>query len=263
MGGVPTEERPLDLVLAAVHLRTGSLGLARAELEAMAGAGLLDGDGLADLAEARWRTGDLSGAGDAAHAHLDGGGRSIVAFVVAAEATAAAGRPAEARTFAARALERLETPLDRVLAGMPRSPIWPADHAVEAEAVAPPTVGPTAPPEVVATGTASDADRALSAARSALADGDLAGAAIQLAVAVRLAPLLAPAVLELTDGHRSPGLDLVRGDALAALGRESDARRAWADAVAGTTDASGEAGAAGAWGEAGADAPPTGSAEPA
>jgi hypothetical protein len=255
---VPADERPLDLVLAGVHLRTGSLGLARAELEAMAGAGLLDGDGLADLAEARWRTGDLSGAGDAAHAHLDGGGRSTVAFVVAAEATAAVGRPSEARALAARALERLDTPLDRVLAGMPRSPIWPADRAVEAELVASPMVGPSAPPETVVSGAASDADRALGAARSALADGDLAGAAIQLAVAVRLAPLLAPAVLELADGHRSPGLELVRGDALAALGRESDARRAWADAVAGLT-----AGEAGAVGAVGPDAPPDGTGEPA
>jgi tetratricopeptide (TPR) repeat protein len=227
------EERPLDLTLAGLHLRTGSLGLARAELEALAGAGLLDPDGLADLAEARWRTGDLAGAGDAAHAHLDGGGESLVALVVAAEATAEVGRPSEARSFAAQALERLDRPLERILAGMPRSPIWPADLP---EIAQPPSEAPVAAPtvpSVTAPPIGSDADRAVASARAALADGDLAGAAIQLAVAVRLAPLLAPAILELADDYRSPGLDLVRGDALAALGRETEARRAWADALAG------------------------------
>jgi hypothetical protein len=226
-------DRPLDLALASLHLRTGSLGLARAELEAMAGAGLLDSDGLADLAEARWRTGDLAGAGDAAQAHLDGGGTSLVALVVAAEATAELGRPSEARSLAARALERLDRPLDRILAGMPRSPIWPADReeprAPEEALAELSAAAATAEAEPAAT----DAERALASARAALGDGDLAGAAIQLAVAVRLAPLLAPAVLELADGHRAAGLDLVRGDALAALGRESEARRAWADALAG------------------------------
>lgn len=239
---IGVDGRPVDLVLAAVHLRTGSLGLARAELEAFAGAGLLDSDGLADLAEARWRTGDLAGAGDAAHAHLDGGGSSLVALVVAAESTAELGRPGEARALAARALDRLDRPLDRVFAGMPRSPIWPADEPDHTVAVEAPGEPPTAT-EADDVPAASDAERALASARTALDDGDLAAAAIQLAVAVRLAPLLAPTVLELLDGHRSPGLDLVRGDALAALGRESDARRAWTEAASGVTDP--EAGATG------------------
>src|SRR6476661_3109975 len=55
-----------DLVLARLHLRLGSLALARAELETLAGQDALDEDGLVDLAEARWRTGDIAGAGEAA-----------------------------------------------------------------------------------------------------------------------------------------------------------------------------------------------------
>ena len=55
--------RAADLVLARLHLRLGALALARAELETLAGRDALDDDGLTDLAEVRWRTGDLVGAG--------------------------------------------------------------------------------------------------------------------------------------------------------------------------------------------------------
>jgi len=257
-------ERDLDLVLARLHLRTGSLGLARAELEALAGTGALDFEGLADLAEARWRTGDLAGAGDAAQAHLASGGDALVALVVAAEATAALGRPGEARSLAGRALDQAERQIDPVFAGMPRSPIWPAvrvederaddsDDAgasggshdrpgISFDAPSPDGVvttdrpplglGPIAP----FTPASTDADAALAAGLAAVEVGDLAGAAIQLAVALRLSPLLAPAVLEAAATHRSPGLDLVRGDALSALGHESEARRAWAEAAAAARD---------------------------
>ena len=73
-----SDERAADLVLARLHLRLGSLGLARAELESMAGRNSLDDQGIRDLAEVRWRTGDLAGAGDAAAAYLEGaaGGRA-------------------------------------------------------------------------------------------------------------------------------------------------------------------------------------------
>lgn len=260
-------ERDLDLVLARLHLRTGSLGLARAELEALAGAGALDFEGLADLAEARWRTGDLAGAGDAAQAHLASGGDALVALVVAAEATAALGRPGEARSLAGRALERADQQVDPVFAGMPRSPIWPSFRADDVRAdgsdgsedadgadgdldhpgapVGAPTSGGVAAtdrptlglaPIAPVTPAATDADAALAAGRAAVEAGDLAGAAIQLAVALRLSPLLAPAVLEAAATHRSPGLDLVRGDALSALGHESEARRAWAEAAAAARD---------------------------
>src|SRR3972149_5525321 len=98
-------ERAADLQLAHLHLKTGGLTLARAELEAMAGAAELDTDGLLDLAEVRWRTGDLPGAGDAAEAVLAKGRPDPLAYVIAAEAKAALGRPTEARRLAGLAIE--------------------------------------------------------------------------------------------------------------------------------------------------------------
>ncbi|HXQ95486.1 MAG TPA: hypothetical protein VN800_01050, partial [Candidatus Acidoferrales bacterium] len=95
-----------DARLAHVHLALGMFGLARAELETLAGRGWLDVPALADLAEVRWRTGDLVGAGEAADAHLQAGGEELVALCVAAEAAAAAGRAADARNLAARVLAR-------------------------------------------------------------------------------------------------------------------------------------------------------------
>jgi len=59
--------------IAHLHLRTGLQRLARVELEELAGDGGLDADGILDLAEARWRTGDLRGAAEAAGAWLDAG----------------------------------------------------------------------------------------------------------------------------------------------------------------------------------------------
>jgi hypothetical protein len=125
--------RPVDLRLAALHLRTGSYALARAELETMAGNGTLDDDGLLDLAEVRWRTGDLPGAGEAAAAFLTSGRDSVLGLVIAAEATAALGRPGEARRLAGRAMEAADGPLEPIFAGMSRSPIWPQDPADAAE----------------------------------------------------------------------------------------------------------------------------------
>jgi hypothetical protein len=60
-----TEDREMELRLCHLHLRTGSFATARVQLETLAGAGHLDRDGLLDLAEARWRTGDLAGAAQA------------------------------------------------------------------------------------------------------------------------------------------------------------------------------------------------------
>ncbi len=121
--------RSSDLVLARVHLRLGSLELARAELETLAGHDLLDEDGLVDLAEARWRTGDIEGAGEAALAALDDDDGPIVALVVAAEAAAARGRPTEARRYADRAMGVANGSIDTIFAGMPRAPAWPPDPA--------------------------------------------------------------------------------------------------------------------------------------
>jgi len=125
--------RPVDLRLAALHLRTGAYALARAELETMAGNGTLDDDGLLDLAEVRWRTGDLPGAGEASAAFLTSGRDSVLALVIAAEATAALGRPGEARRLAGRAIEAADGPMEPLFAGLPRSPIWPQDPSDPAE----------------------------------------------------------------------------------------------------------------------------------
>lgn len=126
--------RDPDLVLARAHLRMGALGLARTELETLAGRGTLDDDAIRDLAEARWRTGDIVGAGEAAAAWLEGHGDDILGLVIAAEAQAALGRPAEARRLAGRALERADGSLDPIFAGMQRSSIWPVEAGT--------TVGP-------------------------------------------------------------------------------------------------------------------------
>ena len=127
------DERAADLVLARLHLRLGSLGLARAELEGLAGRNALDLDGIRDLAEARWRTGDLSGAGDAATAYLEERPDDALALLVTAEVQAHLGRPGEARRIAARALENHTGPIEALFAGMPRSSIWPVDPGVPIE----------------------------------------------------------------------------------------------------------------------------------
>src|SRR5687768_13462248 len=126
-GGVAS--RGPDLALARVHLRLGSLALARAELETLAGRDALDQDGLVDLAEARWRTGDIAGAGEAASAALDDEDGPLLALIVAAEAAAARGRPTEARRLADRAMAVADGSIDALFAGMPRAGVWPPDAA--------------------------------------------------------------------------------------------------------------------------------------
>jgi hypothetical protein len=269
-----TGDPEADARLARLHLRLGQLELARAELEALAGVGDLDADTLLALAEARWRTGDLPGAGEAAQACLDAGRDDTLALVIAAEATAAIGRPGEARRIAGQALERRES-LDGVFAGIPRSLIWPADPADaghsagmlfpepdpaaamatigsrestergDAATALPPLQDPGEPPVPglwdiqgaprVAGGELPDARSALAAATAALADGRFGDGAVHLAIALRLASALAPAVLELVEAseRRTPELELVRGDAYRVVGHESEARRAYAMAATG------------------------------
>jgi len=128
-------EHALDLRLARLHLRTGSVQLARAELEALAVLKALDVDAHLDLAESRWRAGDLVGAGDAVVEYLEGGGDEGLAYVIAAEASAAMGRVGDARRLARRALDRLTLPLERVFAGQPRSEVWPGPTDAEVQPV--------------------------------------------------------------------------------------------------------------------------------
>jgi tetratricopeptide (TPR) repeat protein len=278
-----TSERAPDLVLARLHLRLGSLSLARAELETLAGKDMLDADGVVDLAEARWRTGDIAGAGEAAALVLDDDEGPVLALIVAAEAAADRGRPTEARRLAAKALAIADGSIDALFAGMPRSPAWPPDpaapppspttmfdgpaagRAATGRAATPerrqssrePAPPPTPPSEAeeAATGAglwdedlaaaaeaaaesqaAIDAslptgEEALDAGRAALDAGDVTGAALQLGIVLRMAPALAPAVIDLVGERHDPGLALVRGDAYRLVGRELDARRAYVDAA--------------------------------
>jgi hypothetical protein len=266
----PPRGRSVELVLAHAHLRLGALALARVELETMAGLGLLDTAGLVDLAEVRWRTGDLLGAGEAATAALRDEEGLPVALVVAAEAAAALGRPTEARRLAARVIEGVPASIDVIFAGMPRSGVWPDDAAE------PPPTAPTlfdrepepagradglrsgghAPADAAGGRAAStaavevgfwdgeagvasvsvplpDPAMELEAGREALVAGAFDEAALRLGLALRLAPALAPAVLEVTDGARSPSLSIVRGDAYRLAGHETEARQAYAVAAQG------------------------------
>jgi hypothetical protein len=268
-----TTNRDPDLILARAHLRLGSLGLARAELETLAGRNRLDDDGIRDLAEARWRTGDTAGAGEAAAAFLEVVADDVVALVIAAEAQADLGRPAEARRLAGQALERANGSLDPVFAGMKRSSIWPADPGTaigpvgllfddlhpepvlpgagldrrasdrRPSAADPPPhapLDPALPSEIegaqrlwddepgddaFADGGGFDAERLFHRARAALDDGQAGIAATGLILALRAAPELAPAVLDLLSGRAEPILVLVRGDAKRIVGREAESMR--------------------------------------
>ena len=271
-----TLDRSADLILAGVHLRLGSLALARAELETMAGRDALDDEGILDLAEARWRTGDVEGAGEAAALVLDDEDGPLVALIVAAEAAAARGRPTEARRLAAKALAAANGSIDRIFAGMPRSQAWPPDPAAPPPAPTtmfdpphgrasergrqpkrqPPRTRTVAvdhapaSPEPVAAALPADgtirlwgdegeshaptdaalpsAAEALDGGREALESGDLVGASMQLALVLRLSTALAPAVLDLVADRSERELAFVRGDAYRLVGRELDARRAYA-----------------------------------
>jgi tetratricopeptide (TPR) repeat protein len=271
-GAVPravTARHP-DLIIARIHLRMGSLGIARAELETLAGRDLLDDDGVRDLAEARWRTGDITGAGEAAVAFLEAHDDDVLALAIAAEAQADLGRPAEARRLAGRALELAAGSLDPIFAGMPRSQVWPVDAdgagapaGVLFDDLHPgpmpttPSDGPVAwrwgqdaddealdemlesrlPPVVVGgpslwgdddlrvAAAALDPTTLFHAGRVALEQGRTEDAATGLILALRSAPGLAPAVLDLLVGRADPILVLVRGDAQRIVGREAEGLR--------------------------------------
>jgi len=296
-------DRPVELRLASIHLRTGLLALARAELETSAGRGELDDAALLDLAEVRWRTDDVTGAGEAAAAYFATGREDTLALVIATEATASIGRSTEARRLAARAIARGDVDLGSMFQGIRPSSYWPATTAMAGEPAGTlfgsprpgslsGTAGVTgaavlgrlaaeeradpnreartkgghelesmAGSEAAAVGGAigaasptlwSDAETLgpasasvdsggselpepsaeLDAARADLADDRAAAAAIRLAVVLRIAPEMAPAVLDVLSGATGSSIELVRGDALRLAGREADARQAYARAAA-------------------------------
>ena len=150
----------LDAAIARLHLRVGMLAIAHAELEELDLRGGLDALGRLALAEARWRTGDLDGASEAATACLESGGTAPIALVIVAESAAASGRPAEARAAIARLGPVEATTLDALFAGMPRRAFWP-----------------TAPNAPVETETLFDVERPPSDARSTAWDRRTAGTA--------------------------------------------------------------------------------------
>ncbi len=125
----PAPTRTADARLSRLHLRGGLLTLARAELEQMAGAGSLDREALADLAEARWRSGDLEGAAEAADVHLATGGDEPIAHVIVAEEAEREGRILDARQRATLVQQRVGVGIERLFAGERRSTVWPVGSA--------------------------------------------------------------------------------------------------------------------------------------
>ncbi|MCI0345586.1 MAG: hypothetical protein L0221_09115 [Chloroflexi bacterium] len=216
MTGVAAADYATDVRLARLHLRTGATALARAELEWLAANGALDADAIADLALARWRTGDLEAAAEAAMAHIDAGGTSAGALIVAAESAAAGDHAEQASELVARVVADADgATIEALIAGCPTRAPWPADLV--------PTAADAGDPA---------ARDPLRLSRLDLDAGRTDAAALRLGLALRRDPDLAAAVLETLGDRSTPSLDLVRGDALRALGREAEAERAFASAEA-------------------------------
>ncbi|MES2210878.1 MAG: hypothetical protein V4515_11940 [Chloroflexota bacterium] len=240
--------------LAGLHLRAGALLLARAELESLAARGEIAVDALADLAEARWRTGELEKAGSAAEAHIAVGGDRPIAHLILAEAVTAAGRPDAAGDHMAhlRALGAAE--LTALFAGMPHRANWsslPAGgiepRGPKAQLGRPPAAGPA--PDAVTGDARPDGQVAKRPAGATFPEGEalltqavddmrsrdperMAAAFDRLALALRLDPALALRVVDLIIRRQEPAALLVRGDALRILGRTLDAEAAYAGAAA-------------------------------
>ncbi len=229
----PAVERSVDARLARLHLRGGLLALARAELEQMAAADTLDVSALADLAEVRWRNGDLMGAAEAASAHLESGGEEPMAMVICAEALDHEGHLLDARALAARALERVGGQVDRLFAGQPRSSTWSSAGstplplapgtmtwgglagglevhqpelvvwAAPAEVMADVEARQVAPDEAEGAGAADEtggaAGRELGSIEEAIAAERLSGVPERLALLLRADRALAPLILSLAD----------------------------------------------------------------
>lgn len=222
----PAGTRPAELAIARLHLRAGLVAHARVELETLAGAAELDLPGILDLAEVRWRTGDIRGGGEAAAAYLALSARAgldpegPLAHVIVAEAAADRGHDAEAAEAVVGALAILGAGLDdpaalepallRLFAGIePRGP-WPEPAQVGELPAAPPrrlpwepyAVAPADPPPADAARVASPAepsvpspvDDLLETGRDALASAEPGRAAVALGLALRSDPASAPAV---------------------------------------------------------------------
>jgi hypothetical protein len=270
VSGPATPERPAsargaDLRVARLHVRGGTYALARAELEALAGRDALDREGILDLAEVRWRSGDLAGAAVAAAAWLeegdDAGAPGVLAHVISAEAAAARGALDGAAAHVEAASPGLgdRGALHELLAGIAPRATWPWEAeavaaperppapttpgpapsaAVSGSPAAPP--GPSVPgPAATTTATAgvplSRAAADLVAAGVVLLGGAPERAAIVLALAVRADRAAAEAVLAALDAAEpapaaAAALAFVRAEAFRAAGRHEEARIAYASA---------------------------------
>lgn len=270
--GVVAVERSVDARLARLHLRGGLVALARAELEQMAGAGTLDVSALADLAEVRWRNGDLMGAAQAASAHLEAGGEEPMAMVISAEALDHDGHLLDARALAARVLERVDGQVDRLFAGEPRSSAWPSEgstplplarsamtwgglaggrevHDPSIWAAAAATIDPPALDVPDQDGERVEFARAagteLASIEEAIASQRLNSVPERLGLLLRADAGLAPLILAHADRALAASrgddpavaaLHLVRGDAYRALGRESHATAAFQQSLRAVAD---------------------------
>ena len=250
--------------LARLHLGTGLLRLARVELEELAGEGRLDVDGVLDLAEARWRTGDLRGAAEAAGAWLEAGaatgeakthGRAVaLAHALVADALTVRGRDAEAGTHVAATLAALapgppggkgppaparsvSNALDALFAGIaPRADAWPALDPGHRRAASADRVSAGGTDQVHASYGGSATPDPMTAADERLGAGDDAAAAVLLILALRATPIRAQEILQRADAalaaRSGAGLLLARGEALRVLGHHEAAGIAYAVADA-------------------------------
>lgn len=240
--------------MARLHLRTGALLLARAEFEALAVRGEVRGPASVDLAETRWRTGDLEGAAEAAATYLAGAGELPIAHLILAEAEAAAGRPDGAEDHRAALAALTPDELAGLFAGMPHRAHWPSltastragDGSTVESAVTAAASRTPSPPAIErrargrstrrqAQATFPSGDDLLTEARDDMRSGEperMANAFDRLALALRMDPAIAPRVVDLISRRQEPAALLVRGDAFRILGRVLEAEAAYAAAAA-------------------------------
>jgi hypothetical protein len=254
LGGAAPSERGADLRLARLHVRGGAYALARAELEALAGSDDLDRDGILDLAEVRWRSGDLAGASVAAAAWLedgaDEGAEGALAHVIGAEAAAARGAHDVAAAHVAAAAPGLgdRATLDAILAGIAARADWPWEAAtppsplvlapeppLAAVLSAAPGGGPAPTPALALDAPVAPAAAQLARSGAALVGDAPERAVVLLALALRADRAAAEAVLAALDAAE-PGpahaaaFAFVRAEALRAAGRHEESRIAYASA---------------------------------
>jgi hypothetical protein len=120
---------------------------------------------------------------------------------------------------------------DTLAASTLRAPVGDAATGVGSRTPVTPGFWDVDPAGDPATPELPDPAEELEAARRALVAGSMEEASLRFALALRLAPALAPAVLEATEGGIGPALNVVRGDAFRLVGLETEARRAYAMAA--------------------------------